>query len=190
MRQHAGQRYLSLALSLLLLWGGGCPTVAHAREKWGPFRGQLVDAETGAPIAGAAVLVVWYEAVPTPVQTNQRFYEALETVTDAAGRFAVPRLTPPFFSFRIFPPQITYFAPGYEPYKKVVTPPDGEPFVAPTVVQMRRLKTRQELWEKSRSRPGDVPLEMMVEFTKAINVERRMLGLKPLPIEQEKGKQP
>lgn len=164
--------------------------LAQALEKWGPFRGQIVDAETSEPIAGAVVLVIWWEAVPTPVQTNQKFYDAKEAVTDAEGRFEVPRLTPPFFTFRIFPPQITYFAPGYAPQAKAVTPPDGQPFVDPTVVKMRRLKTREELWQKSRSRPAGVPLEKMTELTKAINVERRMLGLEPLPIGPEPRRQP
>lgn len=156
--------------------------VTEAAEKWGPFRGQVVDVETGQPIAGAVVLVVWWEAVPTPVQTNQKFYDAREAVTDANGRFEVPRLSPPFFSFRIFDPKISYFAPGYEPIAEVVTPPEGQPFVAPTVLQMRRLKTREELLRKRRARPAGVPLEKMTELTKAMNVETTMLGLKPLPL--------
>src|SRR5207249_575775 len=61
-------------------------------EKWGPFRGQIVDAETGQPIVGAVVLVVWWEAVFTPIQTNRKFYDAREALTDAEGRFEAPRL--------------------------------------------------------------------------------------------------
>lgn len=153
--------------------------VTEAAEKWGPFRGQIVDVETGQPIAGAVVLVVWWEAVPTPVQTNQKFYDAREAVTDANGRFEVPRRSPPFFSFRIFDPKISYFAPGYEPIAEVVTPPEGQPFVAPTVVQMRPLKTREELLNKSRGYPTSIPENKIPEFLKAINVERRTLGLQP-----------
>lgn len=168
----------AMCLAGILLGFISAPPV-EALEKWGPFRGQLVDVETGRPIVGAAVLVVWYEAVPTPVQTNQKFYDARETVTDAEGRFEVARLSPPFFSFRIFPPQLSYFAPGYVAQAEVVTPPDGQPFVAPTVVQMRRLKTREELWQKSRGWPAMVPPEKMREFIKAVNMERGLLGLSP-----------
>lgn len=150
-----------------------------ALEKWGPFRGQVVDVETGQPIAGAVVLVVWWEAVPTPVQTNQKFYDAREAVTDANGRFEVPRLSPPFFSFRIFDPKISYFAPGYEPVAKVVTPPEGQPFVAPTVVQMRRLKTREERIEFQRGLPPSIPFETMPNLLRVLNDERRSLGLDP-----------
>lgn len=150
---------------------------AEALGKWGPFRGQIVNVETGEPIAGAAVLVVWYELVPHPVQTNQKFYDAAEAVTDAEGRFEVPRRPPPFFDFRIRLAGVTYFAPGYVVHSEVVTPANGQPFVDPTVVRMRRLKTRQELREKSRSRPSKVPDDKMPEFIRAINIERQMLGL-------------
>lgn len=156
-----------------------------ALEKWGPFRGQVVDVETGQPIAGAVVLVVWWEAVPTPVQTNQKFYDAREAVTDANGRFEAPRLSPPFFSFRIFDPKISYFAPGYEPIAEVVTPPEGQPFVAPTVVQMRRLQTRKEALELIGRAVPNVPwekrFEKMPHYLRALNEERQRLGLTPYP---------
>lgn len=152
-----------------------------AREKWGPFRGRVVDIETGQPIAGAVVLFIWWEAVYTPVQTNQKFYEAQEAVTDADGRFEIPRLSPPFFSFRIFEPTIDWFAPGYVHAKLVVTPQNGEMFVDPTVIQMRQLKTREERVKNLPSRPG-IPPEKMREFIRAMNTERQALGFSPYPI--------
>lgn len=176
------QRLILYAMCLVgLMLGLIACAPAQAFEKWGPFRGQIVDMETGQPIAGAAVLVVWWEAVYTPVQTNQKFYDAREAVTDAEGRFEVPRLTPPFFTFRIFPPQVIYFAPGYVAHVEVVTPPDGQPFVAPTVVQMRRLKTREELLKKSRGYPSMIPSEKMPLFLRAIEIEDQMLwpGTRP-----------
>lgn len=176
MRQ--AQRLAFVTLVGLFL-AGVLPLPLHALEKWGPFRGQLVDVETGEPIADAAILVVWWEDVYTPVQVNSKFYEAREAVTDVQGRFEVPRLDPPFFRFRIRPPEIIYFAPGYEGTSRVVTPPDGQPFVAPTVVKMRRLKTREELLSKSRGYPSRIPEDKMLNFLRAINVERRMLGLRP-----------
>ena len=164
----------AICLGGLLVGLTACPP-AQALDKWGPFRGRIVDVETGQPLAGAAVLVIWWEAVYTPVQTNTKFYDAREAVTDADGRFEIPRLTPPFFTFRIRQPQVTYFAPGYAPHGTVVTPPDGQPFVAPTVVQLRRLKTREELKRKSRGYPSMVPEAKMPNFLRAIDIEDRML---------------
>jgi hypothetical protein len=167
---------LAAALTLTLLVSSQASSV----EKFGPFRGQLVDVETGQPIAGAAILVIWWEAIFSPVgHPTERFYDAREAVTDAEGRFDIPRLSVPFWKLGIQAGQVLYFAVGYEPHGKVVTPPDGQPFAAPTVVQMRRLKTREELLQKSRGYRSQIPAEKMREFLKAINIERRMLGLEP-----------
>ena len=170
-----------LAVSVLLgvLVASLLPSTAGAVEKWGPFRGRIVDVETGEPIAGVAVLVMWWENVPNPVQGQRKFFEARETTTDAEGRFEVPRFSPPFFEFRILPPEIMLFAPGYVEQSESVTPPPptGQPFVDPTEIRMRRLKTRQELREKRRARPSSVPDDKMSGLIRAINIERRMLGL-------------
>jgi hypothetical protein len=162
-------------LAAVLIW-----RPADALEKWGPFRGQIVDAETGQPIAGAVVLVVWWEAVPTPVQTNRKFYDAREAVTDGEGRFEVPRRPPPFFSFQIFPPQISYFAAGYMSAAEVVMPPDGQPFVASTVVKMRRLATNDERVRNQRRYPPTIPAAKMPRLLQALNRERAALGLEPI----------
>lgn len=150
---------------------------ADAAEKWGPFRGRIVDVETDEPIAGVAVLVIWWENVPNPVQGQRRFYDSREAVTHADGRFETPRFSPPFFSFRIRPPEIILFAPGYIEQSESVTPPNGQPFVDPTEIRMRPLNTRQELLARSRSRPSSVPDDKMPGLIRAINIERKMLGL-------------
>ncbi len=147
-----------------------------AREKWGPFRGQVVDVETGQPIAGVVVLAVWWELYGIAF-IGERFYEAREAVTGADGRFEIPRLSEGALSVQ--PPRFHLFAPGYVPHADIVTPPNGEPFVDPTVTQMRRLKTKGELLKKSRGYPSGIPEEKMPEFLKAINIERAMLGLSP-----------
>lgn len=169
---------LGAGLGLLGLLAAGGPV--GAVEKWGPFRGQLVDVATGQGIAGAAILVVWWREVPNPVHGTQEFYEAREAVTDGEGRFEVPRLSPPVFSGFIRRLQIIYFAPGYEPLRKVVTPPDGQPFVAPTVVEMRRLATREERVELQGRLPPSIPFEKMPGFLGVLNEERRSLGFQPI----------
>jgi hypothetical protein len=166
---------VTAVLGMLLL--GSPPAGADAVEKWGPFRARIVDVETNEPIVGVAVLVIWWEHVPNPVQGQRRFFDSRETTTDAEGRFTTPRRSPPFFSFRILPAEIVLFAPGYVEQSEQVTPPGGQAFVDPTEIRMRRLKTRRELMTKRRARPGGVPDEHMPGFLRAINIERTMLGL-------------
>lgn len=167
----------SLALTAVVIAGR---PVADAREKWGPFRGQIVDVETGQPIPGAAVLVVWWQLEPNPVQMSQRFYDAREAVTGANGRFEIPRLAAPLFASLVREPQVIYFAPGYKAVAEVVTPPDGQAFVAPTVVQMRRLKTRDERIRHQRSYPPTIPAAKMPLLLDVLNKERVALGLEAL----------
>lgn len=171
----------SLIAVLLLPWAlAACATV-QAAEKYGPFRGHFVDAETGEPLKDVAVLVVWWEAIFSPTgHPTRKFYEAKEAVADAEGRFEVPRLSVPFWKLGIQPGQVIFFGPGYVEQGKVVTPPDGQPFVDPTVVQMRRLKTREERIGNQRRYPPSIPARKMPVLLEALNRERVALGLEPI----------
>lgn len=111
-------------------------------EQWGPFRGQVIDAETGRPIAGAHVAVLWIREPPS-LHYAQWFYDAEETVTDNEGRFEIPRETRLLTAW-VRGPDIHLFAPGYLVQAPEVTPADGRTYVDPTVVRMRPLKTREE----------------------------------------------
>jgi hypothetical protein len=172
------RRVLLGALLLLLL----LPGLAPAEEKWGPFRGRVVDAETGQGIAEAAILAIWLERWSTPVEIRAGFYDAKETLTRPDGSFEIPRLTPPLFRFRIMAPMFEVFAPGYGAQRWVVTPPTGEPLVAPTVIEMRRLRSRQDRLDHLgfASQPS-IPLEKRCLYTRALNQEGKNLGLDLYP---------
>jgi hypothetical protein len=167
---------------IALLWSGGLAPAA-AEEKWGPFRGRMVDVETGQGIPGAVVLAIWLEKVPTPIEMHTRFYDAREVLTGPDGSFEIPRRPPPFFTFRILEPTFKVFAPGYAEDRWVVTPPTGQALVDPTVIEMRRLRTREErLNALSRaSPPTSVPLEKMCLYIQAQNREARNLSIGVLP---------
>jgi hypothetical protein len=176
------RRIGAIAPLVVLALVAGLAREAGARETWGPFQGQVVDVETEQPIAEAVILVVWREVCGLFGQ--ECFVEAREAVTGADGRFRIPRLT----GFRWnpgIPPAIHAFAPGSVAEAEIMTPITGEVYVDPTVLQMRRLKTREELVRKDSSRPARVPLEKMQELTRAVNVERSMLGFDALPLVDE-----
>lgn len=139
----------SVLLLLALLVTGGCRS---GPEQWGPFLGQVVDAETGRPLSGAHVMVTWIREPPN-LHVTQWFYDAQETMTDANGRFEVPRRTR-FVTAFVIEPGVGVFAPGYLMQSPEVTPPDGRRYVDPTVVKMRPLKTREEQCKYSPSGPG------------------------------------
>ena len=149
-----------LGLLFILVVTSGCRGGA---EQWGPFRGRMVDAETGAPIAGAHVMVSWERDYPNPVHWTQRFYDAQETTTDSDGRFEIPRRRR-FFTMLVGGPRFGAFAPGYFAEGEEVVSPGGQPYVDETVLKMRFMRNAAE---RCRRRPGepaapraDVPLFM------------------------------
>jgi len=164
---------------------------AAAGEKWGPFRGRLVDVETGQGIAGGVVLAVWERAYPGVAGTVSEFHEAREAVSGADGLFEMPRLDPPFFSLNVRPPAFQFFAPGYGMVRWVVTPENGDPLVDPTVIEMRPMKTREERLRSLQSLPsvffiaepprGDIrkvaPRDKFQSYLETINRERKSLNL-------------
>jgi len=127
-------------LLLLFVATAGCRS---GPEQWGPFRGRIVDAETGAPIPGAHFMVSWERDNPNPVHWTQSFYDAQEAVTDADGRFEIPRQRR-FFTVLVSTPRFDAFAPGYVAESSEVTPRGGQPYVDATILKMRRLETRDE----------------------------------------------
>src|SRR5205814_3427650 len=77
----------TLAGALLV---SGLAADVRASAQWGPFRGQFVDVESGQPIMGGVVVVVWRQEQITLVASSTRFYAAAAAVSGADGRFGVP----------------------------------------------------------------------------------------------------
>jgi hypothetical protein len=151
-----------LACLCLLLALTGCRT---GEEQWGPFRGRVVDAETGNPIAGAYVTVLWIREPPN-FHFTQWFYDAQETVTDANGLFEIPRRTRLLTAF-VNAPRVGVFAPAYLMQTPDVAPP-GRRWVDATLVRMRPLKTRAE---QCKFEPGSFGLgasRRLPRFTEAV----------------------
>ena len=65
-------------LAVLGLLGGGCTRT---------IRGQVLDARTGKPIAGAIVLGVWTKVAGMPGLNYHKLVGVKEVETDAEGRF-------------------------------------------------------------------------------------------------------
>jgi len=57
-------------------------------------KGQVVDAETGKPIEGAAVGIKWYEyKFGAPYASGYHKIESAEDLSDADGFFQLPKYT-------------------------------------------------------------------------------------------------
>jgi hypothetical protein len=141
----------------------------------GPWIGRIIDIETKEPLEGAVVLAVWERVYRTPAGPNSYFYEAKEVLTDKEGRFEIPAYTPinllPVISF-MRGPHFTIFKPGYLSLSDInlgeyllaganrtpveLTEMGGEVFrLAPGVIELPKLKTREERRQGQPSPVGD-----------------------------------
>jgi hypothetical protein len=58
----------------------------------GGWKGQIIDRDSGAPIEGAVVLMVWSRCTFISFHgCNARYYDLAEALTDAGGRFVLVR---------------------------------------------------------------------------------------------------
>jgi hypothetical protein len=53
----------------------------------GPYRGQVLDADSKAPLVGAVVVALWRRDRVYPFHNASEHYAVRETVTDSEGRF-------------------------------------------------------------------------------------------------------
>jgi hypothetical protein len=174
----------------------GSPVWPQDAERWdryldrprGPYRGQVIDAETKAPLAGAVVVVRWLQDRVYPVHMVAENYAVRETITDAEGRFFLdakdveeraPR--------RTRRPGFLIFLPGYGAYPKQHVSPTGFTggmFERPgAIVELPRLVDREErrkhLWSFGPHSYSDKPFRELPELMRRINVERISIGLEP-----------
>ena len=139
----SGRRALASRWLAAILWLG----LPVAGEAAGPWRAQVVDAETGQPLEGVAVIGVWHRRLMghglVPLWPTG-WVGADETATDAAGRFTLP--APVLRARRIVThvpePELGLFKAGYGGWRFR----DREaPLTRPgAVIEMRPLRSPDE----------------------------------------------
>lgn len=176
---------------LMLTWSGaavaqtGQPLERYLNGHRGPYRGRVLDAETGKPLAGVVVVAVWRRDRIMPFHSRSEHYAAREALTNADGEFVidaedVERNAPK----RTLRPFFTIFLPGYgrgrsEPGP---TPRSGMNFFegVGNTVELLKLKNKEERLAYLRQIDlYGAPFTEVPEFARLINQERVTLGLEP-----------
>ena len=137
------------------------------QEQWGPFRGQVVDFDTGDPIAGAYVMVMWIRDRPS-LHSGESFYDARETVADSDGRFEIP-YERRWITAWVEPPAVSVFAPGYVMEGAAVVTGEGRPYVDPTFIGIRLLRTEIERCKMRHLLPVLTPRESVPVISDAVH---------------------
>jgi hypothetical protein len=95
--------------ALFLLLASCCYPIRYD----GPYKGRVVEAETGKPIEDVVVLGVWYKEITTAAGGVSSYYDAAETVTDKNGEFEINGLGLKILT-NVGPMNILIFKAGYE----------------------------------------------------------------------------
>jgi hypothetical protein len=182
------------AFALTLLIATVCFPVAS--ESAGPWRGQVVDKDTGKPLEGAVVLARWEKRYTSFVgeMGGNEYYDSEEIVTDAEGRFVIAaRQTWTVNPFsEIYGPEFFIFKSGYgrwqfrdfdkwwnkDPERERT---ERERFTADgALLELPPLKTQQERREFSGHMPLGMPAVRMPKYLEELNRNRQILGLQPV----------
>ena len=153
-----------------------------------PYYGRVVDAETGSPLAGAAVVASWPRRFVFPFGATSQFYDACEVMTDSDGRFVLDgrAIEARGRSQNIEPPWFSVFYPGYSsfPPRKVVS---GRPFIEgdreafhDVTIGLVKITTRQERIEALHGATPALPPppEKTPRLTEMIEKEYIDLGIR------------
>ncbi len=157
----------------------------------GDYKGKVIDAETGEPIEGAAVLGVWYTEAATAGGTVSTFYEARETLSDRNGEFTIPGIGVRLMS-NITPLYANIFKAGYEYLKRVEWDTSRkEPPLNPAsrwegdkaIVPLKKL-TMAERKKRLVGVVVGVPLKKQLLLIQELNKEAKEMGLPLYSIEE------
>ena len=185
-----------LALSCAFLTSGPMevwPQETEVRDRYlgrprGPYRGQVIDAETKAPLAGAVVVALWRRNRVYPFHSVAENYAVRETVTDSEGRFLLDaKEVEEGAPARTYHPEFLIFIAEYGSFPRNYVAPTGYIgglFERPgAVVELPRLNDR----ETRRRNVGAVhphsysesPFRDLPELMRRLNAESISVGLDP-----------
>jgi len=177
--------FLIKCFIVYLIFTSGCGFIAW---RDGPYKGKVIDAETGKPLEGVVVLGVWYKELPSPGGTVGSYFDAQETVTNKNGDFKVKGLGLQIFStvsemhVLIFKAGYEYVGPGlWESLKldgglmKKKVAWEGEKAIIPLRKLTMEERNKSETFPSSP--PTEAPEEKIRLMMKEIHRERQERGL-------------
>lgn len=190
------RRGAAVLVGLLAL--GSCGTAVaqtddgdgYVNGQKGTYRGRVLDAETGRPLAGVVVVAVWRRVRVVPLGQRSEHYAAREALTNESGDWVIdahdlessaPR--------RTRRPTFTIFLPGYGRPREVAGTRPSPPWTfyegAGHTVEMARLNSKDERLRHLDSvdpyNLSETPFTEIPKFTRLFNQERVSFGLGPYP---------
>ena len=162
----------------------------YVNGRKGTYRGRVLDAGTGRPLAGVVVVAVWRRDRVVPLGSRSEHYASREALTNENGDWVIeahdlessaPR--------RTRRPSFTFFLPGYGRPREIVGTPPSPPWTfyegTGHTIELPSLRTRDERlayldWLSPYSLSLK-PFSEIPQFTRFFNAERVALGFTPYP---------
>jgi len=199
----AGVLRLAAALALLLAAAGEARAAAEDEEvvlraPAAPYRGRVVDGQTGQPVPDALVVILW-QRFDDEIEGLRRLVAARETFTDSDGAFvhdvgALESKLPP----RTLTPRLLVFRPGFTsvPSRPQVSPPgvSAGQFTGPgsvaTVSPISDYEDRAEAFNTFVAMLSNAqlfPPTGLPDTEELIRFELQSLGVRPPPLASPRG---
>jgi hypothetical protein len=186
MKQGGSMKYLFVALFVIIALP--LTTGCAVTNKYGPYYGKVIDAETKEPLEGAAVLIVYKTEQYGLAGAVSHYEDAQEMLTDKNGEFKIPSMR--VSTFRILSswekyPEVRIFKPGYGcyPMHKDATPDfdygslPSEKFVTIELPNVKK-EARDERLRNADCHPSpNVRNNKYKKLFHLLQVERAALGL-------------
>ena len=186
-------------LILLIAWNGS--TDLHMSYAADLYHGRVVDEETGQPLSGAVLTVVWFRRPIIGLEGTRDFLSAQEAVADSDGKFSLvasPGIDWSPFTYVEKEPKIVIYQPGYEPtwagwlvrnkYGNGIE--FAEALKNGATVKLPKLKTKDEFLKfvnPSSLTHVVVSREAIPKLIQLVNIQRKMAGLTSFYSEETKG---
>jgi hypothetical protein len=181
------KQWWPLVMAVFLGWNVFVPIAIRSAT----YHGKVVDEETGAPIAGAVVTVLWYDSQIIHMAKTRRFMTADETVTQSDGSFSLwtwPGVNVNPFTYVLTPPAVIIYKTGYAPLSVSTTYDRGyrsyealaDDLKKGIVMRLPKLRTREEALrfaDPASLDIPDVPKYSVFNLMREINAHVEKLGL-------------
>jgi hypothetical protein len=184
------KQWWPLVIAVFLGWNIFVPLVIRSAT----YHGKVVDEETGDPLAGAVVTVIWYNSPIIQMDKTRSFQNVQETVTGNDGSFSL--WTWPGISFNPFthvltPPDAIIYKSGYAPLCVPTTYNRGyrsyealaAAFKKGIVMKLPKLRTKEEAMrfvDLSFLSVIDVPDHRIPRLIRQVNSHRKSVGITSL----------
>jgi len=174
----------TIALVMGLCVAGAVLTAPPSEAR---FQGTVVDGDTGEPLEGAVVVVIWYRSAVIALDSATVVHTAVEWLTGSRGDFSADDSTP-LLLFGCKKREVLIFKPGYHKLAKV-TDDQRRPLFAESVIRLGKIRTLWDARQRSDTTrflcaPGGVhdfcvPEARLPKLMRLLTVESRIYEARP-----------